>query len=429
MEKEIDEPTSNNSQGSRGSHGSQQGAPNPYKKDLKPYTRPVAHDRRTRAPKAFERKDSRGSDATYQKALEAVSGQESSSDDRKRSPASAAGSSEVNQQVTKEGTSSQRAKEVDATSQKDVKISPATSEQVKDANLAEPDLIEQSQDEKLDELKLDGISLNDDVTIEDLFESPMQFDEMMRNQKFTNEESYLTDDETHVKPEEADQELQTSLEDKECQLLQKKQEYQKRISSLETHVYEMEQQQGILENTATEWKIRYERQKELAEEAQKVADDKEVEKFIAVDELNESMSEESAERSRHIAELKDQCDELRKKANEAESKRNDYAIKLAEATQRLATMSTDMLKLRNDLKLRDENIVTLKSESQAHQKRADEALQVAKELTELGATEGERLKAGIKEVNEENEKLTEEVKELTSESHKWRTQALRLDTM
>ncbi|XP_055350902.1 myosin heavy chain, cardiac muscle isoform-like [Paramacrobiotus metropolitanus] len=184
----------------------------------------------------------------------------------------------------------------------------------------------------------------------------------------------------------------------------------------------MKQQQGILENAATEWKIRYERQKEIAEEAQKIADDKEVEKFIAVDELNESMSEESAERSRHLAELKDQCDELRKKANEAELKRNEYASKLAEATQKLATMATEMLKLRNDLKLKEENIGILQKESQAHQKRADEALQVAKELTELGATEGERLKKGIKEVNEENEKLTQE-------SQKWQAQAYRLDTM
>ncbi|XP_055356743.1 myosin-16-like [Paramacrobiotus metropolitanus] len=388
---------------------------------------------------------------------------------------SAPGSSEVNQQVTKEGTSSQRAKEMDTTSQKDVKISPVTSEQAKDA---EPDLVEQSQDEKLDELKLGDISLDDDVTVEDLSESPMQYEEMMRSHKFSNEESYLTDDDVTMNTsfrtamKDADRaegvtafsdipehliertqtgkiinvrspspnsptsnlkrqirELQTSLEDKECQLLQKKQEYQKRISSLETHVYEMEQQQGILENAATEWKIRYERQKEIAEEAQKVADDKEVEKFIAVDELNESMSEETAEKSRQLAELKDQCDELRKKANEAEVKRNDYATKLAEATQRLATMSTDMLKLRNDLKQKEENIGILQKESQAHQKRADEALQVAKELTELGATEGERLKAGIKEVNEENMNLTEQIKKLTEESQKWQAQAYRLDTM
>ncbi|XP_055329882.1 uncharacterized protein LOC129582397 [Paramacrobiotus metropolitanus] len=478
MDKEIIEPTSNSSQGSRGSRGSQQGAPNPYKKDLNSYTRPVAHERSTRAPKAFERKDSRGSDATYQKALEAVSGQESSSDDRKRSPASAAGSNEVNQQVINEGTSSQRAKEMDVTSQKDVRISPVISEQVKDSNLTKPDLVEQSNDEKLDEQKLGDVSLDDDVTVEDLFESPMQYEEMMRSHKFSNEESYLTDDDVTMNmsfrtamkdavraegvtafsdiPEHRIErtqtgkiinvrspspnsptsnlwrqirELQTSLEGKECQLLQKKQEYQRRISSLETHVYEMEQQQGILENAATEWKIRYERQKEIAEEAQKVADDKEVEKFIAVDELNESMSEETAEKSRRLAELKDQCDELRKKANEAEIKRNEYANKLAEATQRLAMMSTDMLKLRNDLKLKEENIGILQKESQAHQKRADDALQVAKELTELGATEGERLKNEIKKVIEENNQLTEDGKKAAEEGLKWRQQALRLDTM
>ncbi|XP_055340237.1 uncharacterized protein LOC129589486 [Paramacrobiotus metropolitanus] len=471
MDKEIIEPTSNSSQGSRSSHGSQQGAHNPYKKDLYPYSRPVGHDRNTRAPKVPVKKDSRGSEATYQKALGAVSAQESSSDDLKRSPASAAGNNEVNQEVTKEGTSSERAAEMDLTSQNDI------TDQDKKENLVKNDLTEQLKitSDDLNELRIDDLTLGDETTTEDIFESPMASDEMTSNRG--NEESYFTEDEMTLNMsfktamKEADRaqgltpfedipesliernqtgkivnvrspspnsptsslkrrvrELETSLEEKEAQVIKKKQEYQNKVGSLQTRIYELEQQQAVLENTAEEWKVRYQRQVQIAEESVKIADDREMEGYIAVNELNESMSEETAERSRHIAELKDQCDELRKKADEAEAKRDEYANKLAEATKRLTAVNKDIFKLRDDLKLKDENIETLQKESADHQKRADDAVKVAHDLRDLLATEGQRLKDEIRQVTEENAQLKEAGEKAAEWGQRWEDEARRLDT-
>ncbi|XP_055357560.1 rootletin-like [Paramacrobiotus metropolitanus] len=222
-------------------------------------------------------------------------------------------------------------------------------------------------------------------------------------------------------------ELETLLEEKEAQVIKKKQEYQSKLGSLQTHIYELEQQQGVLETKAEEWKVRYERQVQIAKESVKIADDREMEGYIAVNELNESMSEETAERSRHIAELKDQCDELRKKADEAEEKRTEYATKLAEATKRLSTVNKDMFKLRNDLKSRDENIETLQKESADHQKRADDAVKVAHDLRDLLATEGERLKDEIKQVTEENAQLKEAGEKAAEWGQRWEEEARRLD--
>ncbi|XP_055348237.1 rho-associated protein kinase 2-like [Paramacrobiotus metropolitanus] len=142
-----------------------------------------------------------------------------------------------------------------------------------------------------------------------------------------------------------------------------------------------------------------------------------------VSDLNESMSEETAERSRHLAELKDECDLLKLKVTEAETKRDEYATKLVDATQRLLTNTNEVFKLRNELKLRDENIGTLQKESQDHQKRADDAVKVAKDLRELTATEGVRLKNEIKQVMEENKSLKEDVRKVTEENTELRNTA------
>ncbi|XP_055356499.1 filamin-A-interacting protein 1-like [Paramacrobiotus metropolitanus] len=211
-------------------------------------------------------------------------------------------------------------------------------------------------------------------------------------------------------------ELEEELEAKEGLVTKKKQEYQNRIGSLDARIYELEQQQVDLESAADEWKIKYERQKELAEEYLKMVDDREMEGHLAVSDLNESMSEESAERSRHLAELKDECDSLKLKVTEAEAKRDEYAAKLVDVTQRLLTNTNEVFKLRNELKLRDENIGTLQKESQDHQKRADDAVKVAKDLRELTATEGVRLKNEIKQVMEENKSLKEDVRKVTEEN-------------
>ncbi|XP_055340571.1 uncharacterized protein LOC129589746 [Paramacrobiotus metropolitanus] len=146
-----------------------------------------------------------------------------------------------------------------------------------------------------------------------------------------------------------------------------------------------------------------------------MVDDREMEGHLAVSDLNESMSEESAERSRHLAELKDECDSLKLKVTEAETKRDEYATKLADATQRLLTNTTEVFKLRNDLKLRDENIGTLQKESYDHQRRADEAAKVAKDLRDLTATEGVRLNNEIRQVMQENKVLKEDNKKVTDE--------------
>ncbi|XP_055339278.1 golgin subfamily A member 6-like protein 22 [Paramacrobiotus metropolitanus] len=478
MDKDQEEPTSNSSQGSKSSRSSQQGAPNPYKKDLYPYSRPVGHERNTRAPKAFEKKDSRGSNSTYQKALEAVANQESSSDDQKNTPASVAGSDPMNQKkVTGEEMPTGKGVEPVGASQLDATIS-GTNEQDKNVNLTRMEMDKTKVTEmELAELGLDDLSLHDKTVGDDLWATPMVSDE--------SNESYFTDDEATMNMsfqtamKEADRaegmtpfkdipehliertqtgkvinvrppspnsptstlkrrvkDLEDELHNKEDQTARRKQEYQERLTSLETRLFELEQQRGYLENTAEEWKVKYEKQRELAEEYLKMVDDREMEGHLAVSDLNESMSEESAERSRHLAELKDECDQLRQKVTEAETKRDEYATKFAEVTQRLTTLATETFKLRNDLKLREEAVSTLQLESKGHQERADEAeklrndaIKAMREARDITATEGERLKEDIKKVNQENEKVTEDIEKVTKEGLKWQKEARRLDTM
>ncbi|XP_055345011.1 CAP-Gly domain-containing linker protein 1-like [Paramacrobiotus metropolitanus] len=478
MDKDKEEPTSNSSQGSKSSRSSQQSAPNPYKKDLHTYSRPVGHERNTRAPKAFEKKDSRGSDSTYQKALEAVADQESSRDDQKHTPTFMAGSDLMNQiKVTGEEKSTETGAEATGASQLDATIS-GTNEQDKNANLTQSEMEKTKvTEEELAELGLDDLSLNDKTADDDLFATPMVSDE--------SNESYFTDDDAtmnmsfqtamkeadraeevtpfkdipehlidrtqngkviNVRPQSPNsptltlrrrvRELENELEATERQADKRKQEYRDRLSTLETRLFELEQQQGDLQSSADGWKVKYERQKEIAEEYLKMADDREMEGHLAVSDLNESMSEESAERSRHLAELKDECDQLRQKVIEAEAKRDEYAANFAGVTQRLTTLATETFKLRNDLKLRDEAFSTLQSESKGHQERADEAerlrneaIKAKRDVRDLMASEGEKWKEEIKKVNDENEKVTADVQRVTKEGLKWQKEARRLDTM
>ncbi|XP_055348225.1 uncharacterized protein LOC129595294 [Paramacrobiotus metropolitanus] len=475
MDKDKEEPTSNSSQGSKSSRSSRQGAPNPYERDFHTYSRPVGHERNTRAPKAFEKKDSRGSDSTYQKALEAVANQESSSDDQKHTPASAAGSHPMNQiKVTGEDKPTKRRAEPVGASQSDA----TTNEQDKNVNLTQMEVDKTKvTEEELAELGLDDLSLNDKTAGDDLWATPMVSDE--------SNESYFADDEAtmhmsfesamrqadraegmtpfkeipehliertqtgkviNVRPPSPNsptstlkrrvKELEEELEVKEGLVMKRRQEYHNQTGSLNARIYELEQQQAYLESTADEWKIKYERQKELAEEYLKMVDDREMEGHPAVSDLNESMSEESAERSRHLAELKNECDQLRQKVTEAEAKRDEYAANLAGVTQRLTTLATETFKLRNDLKLRDEAISTLENESKGHQERADEAERLRNEITkamrdarDLTAIEGQKLKEEIKKVNDENEKVTADIQKVTKEGLKWQKEARRLDTM
>ncbi|XP_055344804.1 uncharacterized protein LOC129592725 [Paramacrobiotus metropolitanus] len=249
-----------------------------------------------------------------------------------------------------------------------------TEEQDKNVNLAQRVAGKTKvTEEELAELGLDDLSLNDKTADDDLWATPMVSDE--------SNESYFTDDETtmnmsfqsamrqadraeemtpfkdipehliertktgkviNVRPPSPNsptttlrarvRELENELEAKESQAMKRTKENREKLSSLETRIYELEQQQVDLESTADEWKIKYERQRELAEEYLKMVDDREMEGHLAVNDLNEGMSEESAERSRHLAELKDECDSLKQKVTEAEAKRDDYATKLAEAT-------------------------------------------------------------------------------------------------
>ncbi|XP_055357050.1 lamin-like protein, partial [Paramacrobiotus metropolitanus] len=312
--------------------------------------------------------------------------------------------------VTGENGTTKKEAEALGTSQLDV-TTVRIDEQDKVVNLAQTNIgSTKVTEEELAELGLDDLSLNDLTAGDDLWATPMVSDE--------SNESYFTDDETTINMsfqtamKEADRaegkvinvrppspnsptstlkrrvkELEEELKAKEGQATKKKQEYQNRIGSLDARIYELEQQQGDLENAADEWKIKYERQKELAEEYLKMVDDREMEGHLAVSELNESMSEESAERLRHLAELKDECDSLKLKVTEADAKRDEYANKLAEASQRLLTNTNEVFKLRNELKQRDENIGILQRESKGHQRRADEAVQAAKDLRDLAATE------------------------------------------
>ncbi|XP_055348570.1 putative leucine-rich repeat-containing protein DDB_G0290503 [Paramacrobiotus metropolitanus] len=477
MDKDNAEPTSNSSQGSRSSRGSQQGAVDPYKKEYKSLARPVGHDRQTRAAVTFARKDSKGSDNTYKVALGATENEESSSGDGKQTPALVAGSEPMNQtKVTGEDRTTEKTAEAVVASQLDATIS-GMNEQDKNVNLAQMEGNTKVTEEELAELGLDDLSLNDKTASDDLWATPMVSDE--------SNESYFTDDETtmnmsfqsamrqadraegmtpfkeipehliertqtgkviNVRPPSPSsptltlrrrvQDLESELDAKEGQMVKRKQEYQERLVSLETRLFEMEQQRGYLENMADEWKVKYEKQREMAEEYLKMVDDREMEGHLAVNELNESMSEESAERSRHLAELKDECDQLRQKVTEAEARRDEYATNFTEVTKRLTALATETFKLRNDLKLRDEAIGTLQRESKGHQERADEAeklrneaIKAMREARNITATEGERLAKEIKEANDENEKVTAEIQKITKEGLKWQTQALRLDTM
>ncbi|XP_055345272.1 protein bicaudal D homolog 1-like [Paramacrobiotus metropolitanus] len=211
-------------------------------------------------------------------------------------------------------------------------------------------------------------------------------------------------------------ELENELEVNERQADKRKQEYRERLTTLENRLFDLEQQQDDLQSAADGWKVKYERQKELAEEYLKMVDDREMEGHLAVSDLNESLSEESAERSRHLAELKDECGSLKLKVTEAEAKRDEYAAKLVDATQRLLTNTNEVFKLRNELKLRDESIGTLQKESQDHQRRADDAVKVAKDLRDLTATERARLSNEIRQVMEENKVLKENIGKVTEEN-------------
>ncbi|XP_055347367.1 myosin-2 heavy chain-like, partial [Paramacrobiotus metropolitanus] len=362
--------------------------------------------------------------------------------------------------VTGEEKPTERGAEPVGASQLDATTS-RTNEQDKNVNLAQVEAqVEDGNtkvtEEDLAELGLDDLSLNDKTVGDDLWATPMVSDE--------SNESYFTDDEatmnmsfqtamkeadraegmtpfkdipeyliertqtgkvSNVRPPSPNsptttlrtrvRELESELEAKESQAMKRTKENRDKLSSLEARIYELEQQQVDLESAADEWKIKYERQRELAEEYLKMADDREMEGHLAVGDLNESMSEETAERSRHLAELKDECDSMKLKVTEAETKRDEYATKLADATQRLLTNTTEVFKLRNDLKLRGENIGTLQKESYDHQQRADEAAKVAKDLRDLTATEGVRLKNEIRQVMEENKALKDDNKKVTDE--------------
>ncbi|XP_055347924.1 putative leucine-rich repeat-containing protein DDB_G0290503 [Paramacrobiotus metropolitanus] len=358
--------------------------------------------------------------------------------------------------VTGEDKSTGRTAELVGASQLDATTS-GMHEQDKNANLTQME-VEATKVTKMElvEMGLDDLLLNDKTVDDDLWATPMVSDE--------SNESYFTDDETtmnvsfqsamrqadraegtilfkdipehliertktgkviNVRPPSPNsptttlrtrvRELEDELETKESQATKRTRENREKLSPLEARIYVLEQQQVDLESAADEWKIKYERQRELAEEYLKMVDDREMEGHLAVSDLNESMSEESAKRSRHLAELKDECDSLKLKVTEAETKRDEYATKLADATQRLLTNTTEIFKLRNDLKLRDENIGTLQRESYDHQRRADEAAKVAKDLRDLTATEGVRLINEIRQVMQENKALKDDNKKVTDE--------------
>ncbi|XP_055328676.1 uncharacterized protein LOC129581556 [Paramacrobiotus metropolitanus] len=330
--------------------------------------------------------------------------------------------------VTGEDKPTERGAEPVGASQSDA----TTSEQDKNVNLTQSEMEKTKvTEEELAELGLGDLSLNDKTADDDLWATPMVSDE--------SNESYFTDDETtmnmsfqsamrqadraegmtpfkdipehliertqtgkviNVRPPSPNsptstlkrrvKDLEDELHNKEDQTARRKQEYQERLTSLETRLFELEQQRGYLENTAEEWKVKYEKQRELAEEYLKMVDDREMEGHLAVSDLNESHRSGSQERR------------IR-----GQTRRRDPTI--VDKHQR-------GFKLRNELKLRDENIGTLQKEAQDHQRRADDAVKVAKDLRELTATEGVRLSNEIKQVTEENKSLKEDVRKVTEEN-------------
>ncbi|XP_055329859.1 calponin homology domain-containing protein DDB_G0272472-like [Paramacrobiotus metropolitanus] len=215
-------------------------------------------------------------------------------------------------------------------------------------------------------------------------------------------------------------ELEKLLDEKDEQAFAALREQRNKTIEVEARVFQLEQEKVTLEEEATQWKVKYAAQRQAAEELKKMVDDKDMEGILAVEDLNNSLSEESAEGSREIAELKNERDLLQSKVNEAEKKRDECLANATKFTGKVSSLTADISKLRDDLKSREDNIKTLQTELQERKRKQNEVEgqrdQAAKGLLELAETTKIELK-----------RLSDEIDSQKKEVKKWSTSAQQSD--
>ncbi|XP_055354361.1 protein Hook homolog 3-like [Paramacrobiotus metropolitanus] len=215
-------------------------------------------------------------------------------------------------------------------------------------------------------------------------------------------------------------ELELQLENKDEQAFAAVREQRNKTIEMESRVFVLEQEKVTLEDEMQQWKVRYEVQKQMAEELKKMVDDKDLEGILAVEDLNNSLSEESAERSREIAELKEQCDLLKSKVMEVETQRDECLSNATKVTGRVASLTADITELMKDLETYEENNQKLQMELNERKKKQGETekqrYQAAQKLQELS----EKTKAEVK-------RLSDEVQGHKREAQRWKTHAQLLD--
>ncbi|XP_055354871.1 golgin subfamily A member 6-like protein 22 [Paramacrobiotus metropolitanus] len=182
--------------------------------------------------------------------------------------------------------------------------------------------------------------------------------------------------------------------------------------------FEAEARLSVTEDEVQHWKVKFEVQKQAAEDLKKMVEDRDT-RGTLTDEDND-LSEEVAERSREIAELKRERDLLQLKVKEVEKKRDESLSNATKFTGKITSLTADNSKLKDELKSLEENNKTLQTELQDTRKKRHEAESqrehVAKELLELA----EKTKTEFKRLNDEVENQKKEAK-------KWLKQAQLCD--
>ncbi|XP_055339375.1 rootletin-like [Paramacrobiotus metropolitanus] len=213
-------------------------------------------------------------------------------------------------------------------------------------------------------------------------------------------------------------ELEQLLDEKEAQAFAAIRDQRNKTFEVEARLSVMEQEKVTFEDEAQPWKVRFEGQKKAAEDLRKMVEDRDAEGILTAEDYG--LSEEAAERSREIAELKKERDLLQLKVKEAEKKRDESLSNATKFTGKVASLTADISKLKDDLKSREENIKTLQMDLQDKTKKQHKAEsqrdQAAKELLELA----EKTKTEFKRLNDEAENQKKEAK-------KWLKEAQRCD--
>ncbi|XP_055338418.1 golgin subfamily A member 6-like protein 22 [Paramacrobiotus metropolitanus] len=213
-------------------------------------------------------------------------------------------------------------------------------------------------------------------------------------------------------------ELEQLLDEKEAQAFAAIRDQRNKTFEVEARLSVMEQEKVTFEDEAQQWKVRFEGQKKAAEDLRKMVEDRDAEGILTAE--NYGLSEEAAERSQEIAELKKERDLLQSKVKEAEKKRDESLANATKFTGKVTSLTADISKLKDDLKLREDLVNTLQTELKEMKRKHNEAEsqrdQAAKELLELA----EITKTEFKRLNDEIDNQKKEAK-------KWLKEAQRCD--